>query len=106
VTRERFYLLTAERIVWLHSPSGADKTSLIWASLVPRLERDGFIVWPGIRVNLKLPREQVGAPAGEANRYLLSAIMSFEEGLPEAHRRPSRAWPRSSSPIASAWCSR
>lgn len=27
-TRELFYLLAAERIAWLHSPSRADKTSL------------------------------------------------------------------------------
>lgn len=35
---ELFYLLSAERIVLLHSPSGAGKTSLVDAGLVPRLK--------------------------------------------------------------------
>ena len=35
-------LLIAERIVLLHSPSGAGKTSLIHAALIPELEKEGF----------------------------------------------------------------
>src|SRR4051812_34009695 len=38
--------LVADRIVLLYSPSGAGKTSLIQAGLVPRLREDGFTVLP------------------------------------------------------------
>jgi len=44
-------LLIAERIVLLYSPSGADKTSLIQAALIPELEREGFQVLPIMRVS-------------------------------------------------------
>jgi WD40 repeat protein len=93
-TRELYYLLSAERIVWLHSPSGAGKTSLIWASLVPRLKRDGFRVCPPIRVNLDLPQMGQGAadPGRAAgNRFLTSLMLSLEEGLPRDQRRPVAA---------------
>lgn len=67
--------LIAERIVLLHSPSGAGKTSLIRAGLLPRLEEEGFHVLPVIRVNLQPPGDL------QVNRYVHSAILSLEEGL-------------------------
>ena len=45
-------LIIAERIVLLHSPSGAGKTSLIQAALIPRLLKNRFQVLPVVRVNL------------------------------------------------------
>ena len=42
--------LTVERIVLLHAPSGAGKTSLIHAAVIPQLEQRGFLVLPTIRV--------------------------------------------------------
>ncbi len=56
-----FYLLSAERIVVLHSPSGAGKSSLLNAGLVPRLRAERFYPWPTIRVE----------PAGGARRQPL-----------------------------------
>jgi WD40 repeat protein len=73
-------LVLAERIVLLHSPSGAGKTSLIQAALIPRLEEEGFEVLPVIRVNLQEP---VGTDTGEGlNHYVLSTLLSLEEDVP------------------------
>jgi WD40 repeat protein len=77
-------LILAERIVLLHSPSGAGKTSLIQAALIPRLEQEGFEVLPVIRVSLEPP---VGTdPGARFNRYVLSALMSLEEGVPASEQ--------------------
>src|SRR5512140_2384054 len=65
-------LLIAERIVLLHSPSGAGKTSLIQAGLVPRMV-ERFSVFPLVRVNLEAP-EEVRGVAG-LNRYALSTLL-------------------------------
>lgn len=77
-------LLIARRIVLLYSPSGAGKTSLIQAALIGELEKEGFRVLPVIRPGLKPPPD---APAG-ANRYLLSVLMSLQEGLPQEKLTP------------------
>jgi WD40 repeat protein len=63
------YLLTAERIVLLYSPSGAGKSSLVNAGLRTKLE-DDFEIWGPTRVNAE-------PPPGVANRYVWSAISGF-----------------------------
>jgi WD40 repeat protein len=79
-------LLVAERIVLLYSPSGAGKTSLIEAALVPVLQDDGFEVLPAIRVTHPLdPQPELPTPC---NRYVMSALLSLEEGLPPQRQRP------------------
>jgi len=70
-----FNLLLAERIVLLYSPSGAGKSSLLSAGLIPRLREEGFRIRPTVRVGMEPPRE---APAG-VNRYVLSALLSLGE---------------------------
>lgn len=82
---ELFHRLVARRIVVLHAPSGAGKTSLVRAGLVPRLEGGGFDVWAPVRLDLD-PREVPGVGPG-VNRYLFSALSSLEEEVPEEHRR-------------------
>jgi hypothetical protein len=78
-------LLNAERIVLLHSPSGAGKSSLVQAGLLPRLERS-FDIWGPTRLGLEPPRGAEAEAAG-ANRYLLSAVQGFEEAVPQRLRR-------------------
>lgn len=73
-------LLIAERIVLLYSPSGAGKTSLIQAALIPELRAEGFRVFPVIRVGMEPPPDR-DLPA-TTNRYLLSTLLSLEEELP------------------------
>ena len=46
-------LLIAERILLFYSPSGAGKTSLVQAALIPALEKEDFQVQPVIRVSLE-----------------------------------------------------
>ena len=75
-TAELLDLLIAERIVLLSSPSGAGKTSLVQAALVPALERDGFRVLPVMRPGV-LPSEGLSG----ANRYVLKVLLDLEEGL-------------------------
>jgi WD40 repeat protein/heme exporter protein D len=79
--RRLLNLLIAERIVLLYSPSGAGKTSLIQAALIPELEAEGFRVWPAMRVNRELPPAETARTM--ANRYVLSLLLSLEEDLPQ-----------------------
>jgi hypothetical protein len=84
-------LLIAERIVLVYSVSGAGKTSLIQAALLPQLEREGFEILPPMRVSLD-PCEAADRSTGPAtiqatdpttNRYILSLLLSLDEALPE-----------------------
>ena len=83
-TRELLDLLIAERIVLLHSPSGAGKTSLVQAALIPRLRDEGFTSCRLMRVSTAPPP----GVAGATNRYVLSLLLSLEEGLPPAQQLP------------------
>lgn len=79
--QELLDLLIAERIVLLHSPSGAGKSSLVYAGLIPHLRLEGFRVLPIARVNLEPPVELAEA---NINRHILSALMCLAEALPES----------------------
>ena len=81
-------LLIAERVVLLYSPSGAGKTSLIQAGLLPELIEEGFQALPVIRVSLEPPPEQKAELPANYNRYVLSVLLSLEEGLPEDRQLP------------------
>jgi hypothetical protein len=88
------HLLSAERIVLLYSPSGAGKSSLVNAGLIPRLDwyyalsrglpiEGRFDVWAPTRVNLPVPEG-----LGVRNRLGWSAAVGLEQEVPEAFRRP------------------
>ncbi|WNG60069.1 PQQ-binding-like beta-propeller repeat protein [Archangium gephyra] len=79
-------LLIAERIVLLFAPSGAGKTSLIQAALLPRLADEGFHPLPVVRVNLSPPAEAV--KQAHDNRFVLSTLLCLEEPLPQEQRTP------------------
>ena len=64
--RDLLDLLIAERIVLLYSPSGAGKSSLLQAGLIPQLQAEGFHVLPVIRVNQEAPAA-VASPNKEAS---------------------------------------
>lgn len=81
-------LLIAERIVLLYSPSGAGKTSLIQAGLLPLLRSEGFRVMPAMRVSLRPSQEQCRDLPPNHNRYVLSALLSLEELWPVAKQIP------------------
>ncbi|HEX8502235.1 MAG TPA: C25 family cysteine peptidase [Pyrinomonadaceae bacterium] len=76
-------LIVAKRIVLLHSPSGAGKTSLIQSGLSPLLLQEGFQHTPPMRVGLDASPslvedlQQAGLDAGAQNRYVLSVLTSL-----------------------------
>ncbi len=72
--RELSYLLTSQRIVVLHSPSGAGKSSLLNArgALLDRMKRN-VQVFPVARVKAE-------APATAPNRFVWSVITDFTGG--------------------------
>lgn len=88
-TRRIVDLLIAERIVLLYSPSGAGKTSLINAALVPELRAEQFQVSQIIRVGLDAAG--VRGDVGGGNRYLLSVLLSLEQGVRPEDQRDVRA---------------
>jgi hypothetical protein len=71
-TRMLCNLLLSKRLVLLHSPSGAGKTSLIQAGLWPRLQ-DTFGILPLIRINV-IPDTHTTS----TNRYIYSTLRSLD----------------------------
>ncbi|MBI5878289.1 MAG: hypothetical protein HZB53_11620 [Chloroflexi bacterium] len=72
-----FNLLVARRIVLLYAPSGAGKSSLVQAGLIPRLRAEGFADLPILRVNLAPEAADV---AVASNRYIASVMAALDTG--------------------------
>lgn len=83
-TSELLDILIAERIVLLYSASGAGKSSLLNAAILPKMAEQGFQVYPTIRLNMDPPTSVT--LGDDFNRYVYSTLQSIEEGLPEEHR--------------------
>ncbi len=75
-TDELLDLLVSKRIVLLIAPSGAGKTSLIQAALIPRL-RDRYKLQALPTIRLTYRSEEVGQRS-DVNRYALSTMRSLE----------------------------
>lgn len=75
-------LLIAKRVVLLIAPSGAGKTSLIQAALLPRV-RSRLNPLPIVRLGRAPEAGMLGA---ESNRYVLSTLRSLESDLPAGER--------------------
>ncbi|PKN92085.1 MAG: hypothetical protein CVU44_15730 [Chloroflexi bacterium HGW-Chloroflexi-6] len=78
-------LLIAERIVMMYSPSGAGKSSLLNASLIPSLEENSFEVLPVMRLSQEPPHDILGR---QFNRYIYSMFLSIEESILPENRFP------------------
>jgi type II secretory pathway predicted ATPase ExeA len=86
-----YYLLAAERVVLMYSPSGAGKTSLIQAGLIPRLAQEGYTVLPEqtgeqpqtIRAGI-LPDRSI-----LSNRYLAAVLLRLAPEAEIAQQEPS-----------------
>jgi hypothetical protein len=81
-TEDLFNLLISGRIVLMYAASGAGKTSLIQAALIPRMIEEGFTVLDNLRVNLEPERSPA---AGPMNRYLYSMFDSLEDARLGGH---------------------
>jgi hypothetical protein len=79
-------LLIPKRIVLLHSPSGAGKSSLINAGLIPALSDEGFRVLPVIRINKEPTAPATIKAPTPGNRFIASTLRSLETAHPEAQR--------------------
>jgi hypothetical protein len=77
VARELSDLIIAERVVLLHAPSGAGKTSLIQAGLIPILRQYGFRPVGPVRVDKPTSSKRV------RNRYVHSIAQYLLDGSPE-----------------------
>jgi len=75
---ELLQLLITRRIVLLHAPSGAGKTSLVQAGLIPQLAGEGFSVLPVARLQYR-PADAAPQSAG-SNRYIYSLLYSLASG--------------------------
>ena len=82
-----FSLVIAHRVLLLYAQSGAGKTSLINAGLIPLLEEEGFEVLPLARVQGLIPEDI--EPEEISNPYVFNTLMSWAEDEADA-RRPAQ----------------
>src|SRR5512136_1276127 len=81
--RDLLALIQAERVVLFYAQSGAGKTSLLNAQVIPALEDKGFDVLPVARVGSDVPPGL--DPAQVSNVFVFSALMGLagQDVLPQ-----------------------
>lgn len=84
-----YSLLTAHPVVVLSAPSGAGKTSLLNAGLIPLLSREGFEILPVARVRGYEPRGM--DLSGVPNLYAFNTLLSWARTAEEATRLSSES---------------
>ncbi|MCE7983699.1 MAG: hypothetical protein DYG89_21195 [Caldilinea sp. CFX5] len=82
--RELLALVLSERMVLFYAQSGAGKSSLLHARLIPNLRTEGFDVLPVGRVGGALPLDL--DPATVPNIFIFNLLARLNEGLPAAER--------------------
>ena len=73
---ELFSLTRAHSVVLFYSQSGAGKTSLINAGVIPKLKKERIEVFPVARIGVKLPKDVNLGPDG--NVFLFNTLLSLE----------------------------
>jgi len=74
-TSELLSLVMAHQVLLLYAQSGAGKTSLLNAGLVPLLEEEGFEILPLTRVRGLIPEDV--KPKRISNLYIFNSLMSW-----------------------------
>jgi hypothetical protein len=83
-SRDLLALVVRERLVLFYAQSGAGKSSLLHARLIPGLREQGFDVLPVARVSGDVP--SCADAAEVANLYVYNLILSLNQGLAEAEQ--------------------
>ncbi|MBN2002932.1 MAG: hypothetical protein JXA21_06215 [Anaerolineae bacterium] len=76
--RDLLALILAERVVLFYAQSGAGKSSLLNAKVIPELEKENFLILPVARVGSSLPPGT--ADADVANIFMFSVLLSLAGG--------------------------
>ncbi len=76
--RDLLALIIAERVVLFYAQSGAGKSSLLNAKVIPELERENFLILPVARVGSSMPPGVTDADV--ANIFMFSVLLSLAGG--------------------------
>ncbi len=87
-TAELFDLVAAHRTVLLYAQSGAGKTSLLNAALIPKLNHQGFDVLPVARVFGLIP--EAGSESYIGNVYAANSLAAWADGAARTGSPPPR----------------
>ncbi len=75
--RDLLSLIMAERVVLFYAPSGAGKTSLLNAQIIPALEEEEFDVLPVVRLGGELPPDV--DPQSVDNIFVFNTLMGLSD---------------------------